>query len=125
MNQIKIYHLFKAICVCLIITFICLDISYAYPPEYNADNSTLAIPSVFQQRPVTEHAARFQQSVLSQSALIASVCDIGEYFFGNADKSIGLLPSKYAEVVVRADLEKHLRDTGIEILGIVPVEDIK
>ncbi|OGW76822.1 MAG: hypothetical protein A3C51_04630 [Omnitrophica bacterium RIFCSPHIGHO2_02_FULL_46_20] len=125
MNKIKKSCLFRTISLVLILTFISLDISYAYPPEYNVSNSTLATPSVLQQTPINDHAARFQQSVFSQSALIASVYDIGEYFFGNADKGVEPLPSKYAEDAMRADLGKHLSDVGTEILNIVPVEYIK
>lgn len=125
MDKIKKSCLFRIISLVLIITFISLDISYAYPPEHNAANSTLATPSALQQTPVTEQAARFQQSVFSQGALLASVYDIGEYFFGNTEKVIGSLPSKYAQDVMRADLEKHLSDAGTEILNIVPVEYIK
>lgn len=125
MNKIKKSCLFRTISLVLILTFTSLDISYAYPPEHNVSNSTLATPSVLQQTPINDHAARFQQSVFSQSALIASVYDIGEYFFGNADKDMGSLPSKYADDAMRADLGKHLSDAGIEILNIVPVEHLK
>ena len=125
MDKIKKSCLFRIISLVLILTFISLDISYAYPPEHNPSNSTLATPSPLQQQPVNEHAARFQQSVFSQGALLASVYDIGEYFFGNTEKGIGSLPSKYAEDAMRADLRKHLSDTGTEIINIVPVEYIK
>ena len=125
MDKIKKSSLFRVISLALIAAFISLDISYAYPPEDNAGNSTLSTPSILQQTPVNEQAARLQQSVFSQSALIASVYDIGEYFFGNVNKSIGSLPSKYAEEAMRADLGKHLSDAGTEILNIVPVEYIK
>ena len=125
MDKIKKSCLFRTISLVLILTFVSLDICYAYPPEHNAGNSTLAIPSALQQTPINEQAARFQQSVFSQSALIASVYDIGEYFFGNAEKGIGSLPSEHAEYNIEADLSKHLSDAGTEIMGIVPVEDIK
>ncbi len=125
MQRIKNSSLFGIISIILILTFVSLDISCAYPPEHNAGNSTLATPSVLQQMPINEQAARFQQSVFSQSALIASVYDIGEYFFGNANRGIEPLPSKYAEDAMRADLGKHLSDAGIKILNIVPVEYLK
>ncbi|MDP2929247.1 MAG: hypothetical protein Q8O01_04195, partial [Candidatus Omnitrophota bacterium] len=125
MSKIKSSCLFRTISLILILTFISFDISYAYPPEHDAGNSTLATPSVLQQVLVSEHAARFQQSVFSQGALIASVYDIGEYFFGNADKGIGSLPSKYAEGAINMDFGKHLSGANTEILNIVPVEYIK
>lgn len=125
MSKIKKSCLFRIISLVLILTFISLDISYAYLPEHNVGNSTLATPSVLQQTPINDQAARFQQSVFSQSALIASVYDIGEYFFGNADKGVEPFPSKYAEDAMRADLGKHLSDADTEILNIVPVEYIK
>ncbi len=125
MSKIKQSNFFKIISTILITTFITLDISWAYPPEHNTENSTLAAPSLLQQNPINEHTARFQQSVFSQGALIASVYDIGEYFFGNTQKKIGPLPSKYAQDAIRADLGKHLSDAGTEILNIVPVEYIK
>ena len=125
MSKIKSSRLFRTISLILALTFISLDISYAYPPEHDAGNSTLAIPSVLQQTPVSEQAARFQQSVFSQGALIASVYDIGEYFFGNADKGIGSLSSKYAESAINIDFRKYLSGANTEILNIVPVEYIK
>jgi hypothetical protein len=69
---------FKTICAILTFTFVALDISYAYPPEYNARNSTLATPSNLQQSPVDENAARSRRSMLSESALLDSVLDTGE-----------------------------------------------
>ena len=42
MNRIKKSCLFRVISLVLILTFISLDISYAYPPEHNTGNSTLA-----------------------------------------------------------------------------------
>ncbi|MDO8535731.1 MAG: aldo/keto reductase, partial [Candidatus Omnitrophota bacterium] len=125
MQRIKNSCLFRAISLSLIFTFISLDISYAYPPEHNANNSTLAIPSVLQQAPINEQTALFQQSVFSQGALLASVYYIGEYFFGNALKGIKSLPPKHAKSVIKAELRKQLSDMGIEIQKIVPVERIK
>ena len=125
MNRIKNSCLFKTISLVLIFTFVVLDISYAYPPEHNTSNSTLAIPSVLQQTPINENAARFQQSVFSQGALLASVYDIAEYSFGNTYKGIGALPSKYAKDAIETNLEKHLNNSNTQILNIVPVEYIK
>ena len=125
MNIIKGHRFFKIICLALVVTFISLDISYAYPPEHNLSNSTLATPSLLQQQSINEHMARFQRSVFSKGALLASVYDIGEYFFGRPERKMESLPSKYAEEVVRAGLGKILGDSGIEILNIVPVEYLK
>ncbi|MDP2913206.1 MAG: radical SAM protein [Candidatus Omnitrophota bacterium] len=125
MNKIKSCGFFRVISLVLILTFISFDISYAYPPERNAGNSTLAAPSLLQQQPVNEHAARFQQSIFSQGALLASVFDIGEYFFGRPERDMEPLPSRYAEEVVKAGLGKLLAGSGIEILNIVPVEYLK
>ena len=124
MKIIKGCRSFKIICFMLIVTFISLDMAYAYPPENIARNSTLAAPSALQQQPVNEHAALFQQSVFSRAVLLASILDIGKYFFGDAKYNIGPLPADYAEDAVNADLKKHLNDAGIEILKIVPIEYI-
>ena len=125
MNKIKNCGFFRVISLILIITFISLDISYAYPPELSANSATLAAPSLFQQQPINDHAARFQQSVFSQGVVLASVYDIGEYFFNKDEKSATPLPSKYAEEVVKAGIGKILGNSGIEILNIVPVEYLK
>ncbi|MBU0881530.1 MAG: GNAT family N-acetyltransferase, partial [Candidatus Omnitrophica bacterium] len=125
MDKIKNSGFFRVISLILIVTFISLDIAYAYPPEHNPGNFTLATPSLLQQQPINEQMARFQQSVFSQGALLASVYDIGEYFFGRPERKVDALPSKYAEEVVKAGLGKILGDSGIEILNIVPVEYFK
>ena len=124
-KMFKKSRFFKIISSVLIFTFISLDISYAYPPEHSSNNFALAIPSGLQQTPVNDQAARFQQSIFSQGALLASIFDIGEYCFGNPEKEIGPISPKYAKVEIRTDLKKHLSDAGTEILDIVPVEDIK
>lgn len=125
MNRVKNSHSFKIISLTLIITFLAFDISYAYPSEHSAQNSTLAIPSVLQQSPVNEEAARLQKLVFSQGAIAASISAIGDYIFGNADKGIGPEPPSHAIEAITADLNEHLKDTGIEILNIVPVERIE
>ena len=125
MDRIKHSRLFKCISFVLIITFLTLDIAYAYPPEHNVGDSTLAVPSLLQQPPINEQQARFQQSFLSQSAIIALVYAVGEYYFGNVSGGLGPLPSGHLFEVISSDLEKQLTDTGITILNIVPVEYIK
>ena len=125
MNKIERCRFFKAIRLLLVAAFICLDISYACPSEYNPRNATLAAPSLLQQQPVDESASRSRQSLFSQSAFLASVYDAGEYFFGRPEKDMEPLPSKHAEAVVKAGLERLLSESGIEILNIVPVEYLK
>jgi Uridine kinase len=123
MDKIKHSFIFKTISIVLILTFISLDISYAYPPEHNTNNSTLAIPSVLQQQPIN---GQLRQSLFFKGALVALICDIGEYSFGDTKKEgIEPLPLKYAEDAMRADLSKHLDDAGIDILNIVSVERLK
>jgi uncharacterized protein YjiS (DUF1127 family) len=125
MNNIKNSGFFKAISLILIVTFISLDVAYAYPLEHDPINSTLAVPSILQQQPINEQVARSRQSVFSQCALLASFFDIGEYFFGSPERKMGSLPSRYAEEVVSAGLGQVLDNAGIEILNIVPVEYLK
>lgn len=126
MSRIKRSKLFKSILLALAYIFVCLDISNAFIHSHAMPaNYTLATPSVSQRVPVTEHTAQFQRSVFLRGALIASVYEIAEYFFGNTDKNMKPLPAKYAQQVIKSYVEKHLTDEGIEILNIVPVEYIK
>jgi len=125
MDRIKHSRLFKCISFVLIITFLTLDIAYAYPPEHNAGNSTLAVPSLLQQQPVNDQIARFQQSLFSESAMLASVYDVGEYYFGNAAKDARSLPVDHLLDTINSDLKAQLSTTGTTILNIVPVEYLK
>ncbi|MCX5678999.1 MAG: UTP--glucose-1-phosphate uridylyltransferase [Candidatus Omnitrophica bacterium] len=107
MSRAKNSNLFKALSLILISTFLSLDISYAYPPEHNANDSTLAIPSVLQQTPINEQAAQLQQTVLSQGKLLGAVCSIGKYLL--EDK----LPIKYLRQVISAELGKAIEDIDL------------
>ncbi|MCX5679001.1 MAG: HEAT repeat domain-containing protein [Candidatus Omnitrophica bacterium] len=86
MNTIKNHRFFKIICFALVITFISLDISYAYPAEHTAQNSTLATPSVFQTQPITTHAEAFQRSMLADGNLLGTVCSIGKFLLEDGIK---------------------------------------
>ncbi len=112
MDKIKRSHLFRTISLILIFTFISLDISYAYPPEHNAPNQNLAVWSSFQQK--------FEKSIFSEGALLASVCDIGKYFFNDTKDA-----SSYAGEAVEAKFGKSLSESGITILNMVPVEYLR
>ncbi len=114
MSKIKQSNFFKIISIVLITAFIALDISWAYPPEHNRENSTLATPSLLQQNPITEQAARFQQSVFSQGELLGSVCTIGKYLLEEK------LPVKYLEQVISTELGKAA--SGID-LSYVMIKD--
>ena len=108
MNRIKRSLLFKTISIALTITFIALDISWAYPVEsHNTNSSTLATPSLLQQQPVNEHAARFQQSLFSRGELLGSVCSIGKYLLEEK------LPLKHLEQVMSAELGEVARGIGL------------
>ncbi|MDP3790576.1 MAG: radical SAM protein [Candidatus Omnitrophota bacterium] len=107
--------LFKTVAAILAVTFIALDIAWAYPPEHNDANSTLAVPSGLQQVPIAEHAARFQQSIFSQAELLGSVCSIGKYLLEDN------LPIKYLEQVMTAELGKAVG--GIDLSRVVVKND--
>lgn len=124
MDKIKSSLFFRTISIILIFTFVVLDISYAYPPDHGSTNSTLSTPSLLQQNPLTDGAAGLRSSILSESSVVASVYDIGEYFFGRTASGEGTLPAQYADEVVKAGLGKALNASGIEILNIVPVEHL-
>ncbi len=111
MNRIKNSNLFRIISLVLIAAFITLDVSWAYPPESNAQTSTLATPSLLQQQPVD---IRFQQSIFSQAALLGSVCSIGKYLL--EDKQ----PLKYLDQVLSKELGEAVK--GID-LSRVTVKD--
>jgi hypothetical protein len=111
MDKIKKSCLFRTISLVLILTFISLDISCAYPPEHNASNSTLATPSVLQQQPVN---LRIAQSVFSQGELLGAISSIGKYILD--DK----LPLKHLDQVISAELGKAIE--GID-LSRVTVKD--
>jgi|GEM_PF-1459819 len=98
MDKIKHSRLFKCISFFLIITFLSLDIVYAYPPEHNAGNSTLATPSVLQQVPINQQATQFQQSIFSQGELLSSICSIGQYLLKDE------LPIRHLDQVISAEL---------------------
>lgn len=112
----------KVICSILVFTFVALDIAWANPPEHDPSNSTLAASSLMQQNPLNEE---FRQSVFSQSALLASVFDIGEYCLGRKDRGMAPLPVDYAKSVIDTSLGKPLSASGIEIVKIVSVAEIK
>ncbi|NQT22094.1 MAG: hypothetical protein HQ579_01505 [Candidatus Omnitrophica bacterium] len=117
MDKIRTCLLFKIIAVALISAFIVLDISWAYPPDHTAPNQNLAAWTNFQQK--------FDESIFSQSALLASVYDIGAYFFGDAERDLESLPSRFAEEAIVAKLGKPLAEADITIENIVPVEYLK
>ncbi len=112
MGQIKNHHFFKAICIALIATFVCLDISYAYPPQYTAQNSTLATPSVLQQQPVNEQAARLQQSVFSSGELLGSICSIAKYLL------LDRLPLKHLEQVLTAEVGAAIKKIDLSRVSV-------
>gem|GEM_PF-2139710 len=113
MNTIKSHPLFKTICFVLIAAFIVLDVSWSYPMNQAISGRNPSAPSNFQQR--------FEQSIFSQSALLTSVYDIGEYFFGDAEKHMTPLPSRFAKEVIGYKLDKTLEEADITIKSIVPV----
>ena len=106
-NKIKHSQFFRIISLVLIITFIALDVSWAYPPGHNTSSSTLAAPSLLQQTSVNEHAARFQQSIFSQGALLGSVCSIGKYLLEDR------LPIGHLEQVISTELGEAVK--GIDL----------
>lgn len=122
MNRIKHAVLFRAMSLILVVTFAAVDISYAYGSGYDPGNSTLAVPSVMQEQPMSVTATDLRQSVFKESVLLASACEIGEIFFG--DPTLGKVghPEKYVDDAVIADLGAKFRDSGIKLLNIVPVE---
>ncbi|GEM_PF-3042138 len=117
--------IFKAISIILLMAFIALDISWASPPEIRSNNHTLATESPFQPRMITQQAGGRAQTIFLRSALLHSVYDISEYFFGNDKRGMESLPSRFAEAVITTELGKALEEAGITIEGIVPVEYLR
>ncbi len=79
MGDSNIKPIFRIISLILITTFIALDISWAYPPDPSVRNSTLAAPSLLQQEPINDLAARRQQSTISDGTILGAVCSIAKF----------------------------------------------
>lgn len=125
MNTAKKHFVFKSINIFLAIAFIALDIAWASPPEPRSNSYTLAAQSPFQQQMMTQQAERFQRSIFASGALLNSVYDIGEYFFGDAERDMESLPSRFAEEVIASELGKALGEANITVESIVPVEYLR
>ncbi len=104
MNKLTHSNFFRIISLVLIITFIALDISWAYPPDPSTQNSTLATPSLLQQQPINE---KFQQSIFSEGRVLGSVCSIAKYLLD--DK----LPIKYLDQVLTAELGNAIQNIDL------------
>ena len=113
MNTIKNHRFFKAICFALIVTFLTLDISYAYPAEYIARNSTVAAPSVFQEHPVTQYAEEFQRSVIEDGNLLGTVYSIGEALLEDGLKLSYLAGVIYEEL---GDANRYVNPSNVRVI---------
>ena len=99
MSKIKHSGFFRTVSLVLIAAFISFDATWAYPSgPNNANNSTLATPSSFQQQPISDQAARISQSFFSQGGLSGSACSIAKYLLEDR------LPLKHLERVISAEL---------------------
>jgi len=114
MDRIKRSALFRSISVVLIITFIALDISYAYPPETTSAHSTLAVASRLQ-----------DQAFFSTYSILESLNDIGEGVFGRQETGEEPVRLKYLNDSEYIRLSERLSPFGIKIVKIVPVDYFK
>ena len=113
----------KFIYLILAISIFSTDISLSYSLDYDVSRSAVAASSCFQQS-VNGYDSKRQQPIFSESAFLASIYSVGEYFFGDSEKGTKPLPSKYAEKVIEAKLGQLLHQAGIEILNIITDNNI-
>lgn len=97
----------KIISSILVFTFLCLDISFAYPDSFKASSSTLATPSLLQQNPVDPQSAR---SVLSEGEIRGSLLSIAKFLIEDG------MPIKYLERVMSAELGSKVEN--IDLSGV-------
>ncbi|HPM42683.1 MAG TPA: hypothetical protein PLV52_02520, partial [Candidatus Omnitrophota bacterium] len=108
----------KIISALLILTFVTLDISWAYPEDGTPRQpaaSTLALPSVGQTQPVNEFAAELQASVLAERGLVVAIYDIAKYLMGDDLHKIGQLPEQHMEGALFRRLRTYKALYGIDL----------
>ncbi|MDD3088722.1 MAG: HEAT repeat domain-containing protein, partial [Candidatus Omnitrophica bacterium] len=126
MERRKNTALFRAMSLVLLVAFLAVDLSHAYGAGYDPTSSTtLAAPSVMQDHPMSANAANLRQIVSYQGVILASICEIGDIFFGDPDFGKITHPEKYVKDAVMSDLGRQLNEMGIELLNIVPIEYIR
>ena len=123
MNSIKKSILFKIISIVIIIAFINLDISWAYP-ELTADRTNLGGQSIFQPAMMTHEAVKYQGTIFSDAKLLSSVYAIGEYLLSSVASTGEQVPLEYFEHVLRNEVPGEFLE-GIALEHVVPIERLR
>ncbi len=110
---------FRTVAVALIISFVWLDVTWAYPADGTSSQYKLAVPDVFTD-PV--RAPAFQ----AQSGLLAATLDVANYVFGDTEHGIGMLPIDKLEAILtapRGGMTSALR--GIDLSKVVLLRETR
>lgn len=105
-RQLKDSKVSKIVCVLLIISFLVLDISWAYPDSYSR-NYSLASQSVFQKEPIRDSALLFGQFVKSEASFLHSIIYIGKYLLGDPESHTPPHPLEHMEYVIDAEIGQN------------------
>jgi hypothetical protein len=97
-------HFIKSVSLFLIITFISLDISWAYPARIPAGADKLQAELAFQPDVMTGKNREFKESLFSDIKVLLSVYAVADYLFGDESKGSKPLPSNHLESVLRNEL---------------------
>ena len=106
----------------LIIAFINLDVSWAYP--LLSEDDMLGAQSIFQSEMMTREAVNFKGSVLSDARLLTSVFAISDFLLGSSLHDGTPLPVEFVEhleTVIKGELPKDTYE-GIDLEQVATLE---
>ncbi len=109
-------HFIKIISLVLIVTFVSLDISWAYPERIPVNSGKLQAELAFQPEVMDGKKREFRESLFSDIKIYLSVCAIAEYLLGDADNGAKPLPIKHLEPVLRGEIGDVAG--GIDLAGV-------
>lgn len=109
MNKIRKNVVFKIACFILIITFLTLDISRAYPLRNTSSQCNLAIQSSFQVKMLTNLGIKFKDSVFFQSNVLNTILLTGDFLLEELKHSDRIKKLKYLDVVLGREMQmRHI-----------------
>ena len=117
MNKVKKYISFKVISAFVAISFVTLEMAWAYP-AIGEEGHTLAVQSMFQPKMMTENADNLQKGMVSDSQQMASVLSIGKYLLGDPERSVNPLPLEHLESVMRTELGGALAGINVSHVAV-------
>lgn len=121
MSSMIRFRWFKTLALLLVLSFITLDIAWAYPST-PSDTATLGTQALYQQQMMTEGAERFRQSVFSDRDLTVSVYSVAKCLFEDGlplEKLDATLTAELGDAARGVDLSKVSMADGVILMEYV------